>query len=495
MSAITTRFDFSGAIARSGSGQTHTSTVAANNQIKPTMLNEYERILCLATSVIGDYSLSTSIPGASNNIGSGIRKVYENILTVDYEVTELGSKHITITPDEQTGDIPYVCTTIETDYSEDGDLVLTLSSNRDVTTIALDPLSIGSMDSASLINMGCADECTIFGVDDTLVCIDGVNDRIGTAIVSLSGLISGSESTSSLHSTFQVGSGETTWAVDRTTNDYYSAGDIGPAGGYIFKVDSLGGGVYQYYECASEDYHLSTMWSHIFDDLLGETSTDLGSGEVNSSGMVNSSGLIYTAATSCSNHVEGGYNDWFLPSKDELNEIYTALHLQGLGSFSNVIYWSSSESASTTAWAQNFDGGSQGELVKYVFAYIRPCRTFRTGSVNLLANCYPDNSVYNRYNLYNSGCNGISIEMHPWSDTSKTDISFGFIDKDTGIRSVSASIAMNGVTEMSGIIHMSGEGGEITIEGDATSFENEYLISGITPSDWDDDTIYFMWKG
>lgn len=65
-----------------------------------------------------------------------------------------------------------------------------------------------------------------------------------------------------------------------------------------------------------------------------------------------------------------GNNDWYLPSKEELNLIYKNLHLTGLKHFANAGYWSSSESGTTDdfglqeQWYLDFSNG-----VFYVTAY------------------------------------------------------------------------------------------------------------------------------
>jgi hypothetical protein len=56
----------------------------------------------------------------------------------------------------------------------------------------------------------------------------------------------------------------------------------------------------------------------------------------------------------------GGYDDWYLPSKNELGLMYMNLKVDGIGSFGNGWYWSSSESGDNGGvWTQNFNSGAQ----------------------------------------------------------------------------------------------------------------------------------------
>ncbi len=77
----------------------------------------------------------------------------------------------------------------------------------------------------------------------------------------------------------------------------------------------------------------------------------------------------------CDVSADGGYTDWYLPSKDELNQLYINRAL--IGSFSNGNYWSSSEVSSSQAWSQNFSGGAQsGTTTKNNTYRVRAVRKF-----------------------------------------------------------------------------------------------------------------------
>ena len=81
------------------------------------------------------------------------------------------------------------------------------------------------------------------------------------------------------------------------------------------------------------------------------------------------------AASVCDNLVSGGYTDWYLPSKDELDMMYVNLHLQGLGNF-NYSYWSSTENGNAGAWLQVFNGGNQYYDYKHYTVSVRAVRAF-----------------------------------------------------------------------------------------------------------------------
>jgi len=56
-----------------------------------------------------------------------------------------------------------------------------------------------------------------------------------------------------------------------------------------------------------------------------------------------------------------GFNDWFLPSRNELSHLYGNLHLRNLGNFRNEWYWSSTGYARGNQrwfWAINMANGN-----------------------------------------------------------------------------------------------------------------------------------------
>lgn len=86
--------------------------------------------------------------------------------------------------------------------------------------------------------------------------------------------------------------------------------------------------------------------------------------------------IVTPAATACDILVDGGFDDWYLPSRAELDLMYLNLHTQGLGNFMNDYYWSSSESTSYNAYFVRFSNGFTGVQVFSTSNYVRAIRAF-----------------------------------------------------------------------------------------------------------------------
>jgi hypothetical protein len=147
--------------------------------------------------------------------------------------------------------------------------------------------------------------------------------------------------------------------------------------------DECGGGKVAYnngsYVLISETSDQSTgkVWS---EETPGEwveigTGTAIGTGSNNADAIVAEFGAGNYAAKVCDDYDDGTYDDWFLPSKDELDELYD--NKDTIGGFASDVYWSSSEMNGITfyAWSQNFNDGEQnGEEVKSEGKYVRCVR-------------------------------------------------------------------------------------------------------------------------
>jgi hypothetical protein len=105
----------------------------------------------------------------------------------------------------------------------------------------------------------------------------------------------------------------------------------------------------------------------------------IGTGETNTTAIVSTygTGTAHYAARYCAEDISGGAEDWFLPSKDELMEIYTNLKLCNIGNLIDGYYWSSSENDSNTAFALNFTDGTWSALNKSNHPKTRSIRAFQ----------------------------------------------------------------------------------------------------------------------
>ena len=118
----------------------------------------------------------------------------------------------------------------------------------------------------------------------------------------------------------------------------------------------------------------------------GATSTAIGTGSSNTDAIIVAQGSGSYAAQLCADYsveVDGiTYDDWFLPSKDELNLLYLQHTL--IGGFTDDVtteiygdyYWSSSESSKYYAWDQDFFDGSDETSDKNYPNLVRAVRAY-----------------------------------------------------------------------------------------------------------------------
>jgi len=167
-------------------------------------------------------------------------------------------------------------------------------------------------------------------------------------------------------------------------------GDTGPGGGIIFYVADGGGlparnpftvpaspGGYSpawtsytasYLEAAPANVVGTQQWANRTGDLIpnlspnnaDETDWRIGRGRLNTALIIaDGNAKVYTtpAASACAALRTGAKDDWFLPSRNELNAL---AQIRGLYGIPNTgWYWSSSQNGSEFAWLQDFNNGNQ----------------------------------------------------------------------------------------------------------------------------------------
>lgn len=181
-----------------------------------------------------------------------------------------------------------------------------------------------------------------------------------------------------------------------------AVGDTGPGGGIVFYVASgtfscglSGASTCKYLEAAPANWNgaggdPNISWSTDTDpgagrgnqttSVPGADGTAIGTGYQNSLDISNQYGnaSVTAAAVKARLYYGGSKNDWHLPSKDELNELY--LKRATVGGFADDTYWSSSESASDKAWRQNMTLSNRFTYDKFDISRVRPIRAFGSSS-------------------------------------------------------------------------------------------------------------------
>ena len=135
---------------------------------------------------------------------------------------------------------------------------------------------------------------------------------------------------------------------------------------------------------ASTDQSAGIRWNKNDDFLItGAHGIELGTGLTNTEQIIAKQGDLSTsyAAGLARAYTGGGYKDWFLPSKDELNILF--LNRVAVGGFAQpnpafaIGYWSSTEhNKYFNVWFQDFNSGNQPTSNKSRTFYVRAIRAF-----------------------------------------------------------------------------------------------------------------------
>jgi len=123
-----------------------------------------------------------------------------------------------------------------------------------------------------------------------------------------------------------------------------------------------------------EEWEASGYVESLWINIPG-TETAIGTGRKNTS-LILALDQTAPAALACKDYYVAEYesfNDWFLPSIDELNQLYVRRADFGL---SSGWFWSSSQFNHGFAWYYNFDDGDESLYNKGMTTNVRAIRAF-----------------------------------------------------------------------------------------------------------------------
>lgn len=152
-----------------------------------------------------------------------------------------------------------------------------------------------------------------------------------------------------------------------------------------------------------------------------------------------------SAKTMCESSIVGGYNDWRLPTTDELMTLYH--NRTEIGGFTTGIYWSDTYNYNSYYWGVSFDGGSVVSVNSYSQHYVRAVRTLNGGTsatVPTVTTSAPSNVTTNSAtcggNVTSDGGATVTARGVCWSTNPNPTTSNNHTTDGTGTGSFTSSI-------------------------------------------------------
>jgi uncharacterized membrane protein len=238
---------------------------------------------------------------------------------------------------------------------------------------------------------------------------DGVIGTGASSPITVSGLAASTAYTFKVFATNAYGPSPLSAASNSTTTLPTIGGAFG-GGFFAGQISTAGNGVADYNLVVgpvASAQNTSKQWKNANTTTAG-TSSDI-DGPTNSSNMNNAS---HPAAQFCEGLTIGGFSDWYMPAKNELDVCYfnlkptttsnntsfginpnavparasnytagtpaqtsaAAFQSGGSEAFAAVFYWSSTEDSATDAWDQTFNYGRQTNNLKTNSLHVRAIR-------------------------------------------------------------------------------------------------------------------------
>jgi hypothetical protein len=170
-----------------------------------------------------------------------------------------------------------------------------------------------------------------------------------------------------------VNSKGTTYSNDMTFTTKYAIGEY-YFGGYIFYLDQTGAhGLVVAKENQADAWPGVTAWG-CYDIKIEGTDTAVGTGAENTKKIIAECPSCVAALSY--NLVLEGYDDWYLPSRDEMYLLNKNLYVLGIGNIGNENFWTSTQ-CDNDVWVFNFYYyGAASCSSKMNTCSIRSIRTF-----------------------------------------------------------------------------------------------------------------------
>jgi hypothetical protein len=230
--------------------------------------------------------------------------------------------------------------------------------------------------------------------------ITGTLSQAGSGTITVTGLTTGTAYTFTVRATNAVGTGPASAASNSVTPALPAIGSAYQGGFYAGQISTAGNGVADYNLVVGPKSSADAIKTYKNVSTATTGADDLINGPQNTADMVGGgSATVYPAAHFCNDLVTGGYSDWYMPAKNELEVCYynlkptTQSNVTSAGTNTNAVpsrgsnytagtptqtsaadfrdpsgtefyvtfanYWSSTEYSTIDAWPQYFFTGAQ----------------------------------------------------------------------------------------------------------------------------------------